>query len=170
MMTLDNAFERAGGFKTAQLLSLLNLSNVRNSGSVFLYMFAILVMEQKYECLQVGGEYTSCSTDEICEDGAKYRVDQNYEYYLKNWYTEMDMVCKSHKKMAMLASIYYISAFFGGLILAPLPDKIGRKTSFIYFSLTYAVAEVTCLYCSNYWVRFVCMGVMGFLYIRNTVC
>ena len=169
-MTLDLAFERAGGFGAAQYIALLCLSNVRNSGSVFVYMFAMLVMEQKYECLQAGGEYASCSTDEICEDRLKYRVDTNYEYYLENWYSEMDWVCQNHKMLAMLASVYFFSAFFGGLILAPLPDKIGRKKTFIIFSLIYAVAEVSCLYCSSYWVRFVCMGVMGFLYARNTVC
>ena len=94
----------------------------------------------------------------------------NYEYYLENWYSEMDWVCQNANKLAMLASVYFIASFFGGLILAPLPDKVGRKKTFIWFSLTYAVAEVTCLYCSTYWVRLVCMAVMGFLYIRNTVC
>jgi len=82
----------------------------------------------------------------------------------------MEWVCQSQKKLAMLASVYFFACFFGGLILAPLPDKYGRKKTFIVFSVTYLIAEVTCLYCSHYWVRFVCMAVMGALYARNTVC
>lgn len=80
----------------------------RNSGAFFAYCFAYLILEQKYVCSPTGGDgvFSECSVQEICdartlakESGGtvpfSYKVDTSYDYYLENWYTEMDLMCTS---------------------------------------------------------------------------
>jgi MFS family permease len=171
MISINKAFNKAGGFGFAQIIALFCLSVVRNSGIAFVYMFGILTMEQQYECIKEGqSDYSQCLSSEICANDFDYRIDKTYEYYLENWFTQMDWLCQPKNKLALLGTVYFIACFFGGIILAPVPDLIGRKASFILFGLIHAIAQLTALYSVDYYVRFAAMGTMGFFYARNSVC
>ena len=60
----------------------------------------------------------------------EYQVDKSYEYYLNNWYVEMDLMCESPTAISFMYMQYFIGAMAGGLLSA-LPDRIGRKKSVI---------------------------------------
>ena len=42
---MDTAYQKIGGFGTAQKLALVCLTVTRNSGLVFVYLFGLLTME-----------------------------------------------------------------------------------------------------------------------------
>ena len=83
----------------------------RTSGAFFTCSFAFLILEQNYLCSFNGGQdYATCSVESICqarEDPAStmlYKVDENYDYFMKNWYTEMDLMCVPVTSIAMMYS------------------------------------------------------------------
>ena len=82
------------------------------------------------------GEYDHCSSEDICHakdndaSYSDYQVDTSYFYYLKNWFTEMDLVCMTPASIGMMITAYYIGFAMGGLFFA-FPDKYGRKKSLI---------------------------------------
>ena len=98
MLDLETAFARMGGFGRLQWLSLLCICFMRNSGHYLYYCFAYLTLDQVYQCATADGGFELCSLDEtICPartSGAplEYQVDTSYEYYLNNWFTEMDLL------------------------------------------------------------------------------
>ena len=89
-------------------------------------------------------EYQTCSTEQafqICESKKDsfqfyfdptseliYKVDKTYEYYLENWYLEMDLLCMPVVKIGLLITAYYIGFAVGGLMYN-WPEKYGRKNS-----------------------------------------
>ena len=62
-------------------------------------LFAYLTQEQVLLCPKEGtNDFYECTADEICdaEDAGtpiSYKIDEDHEFYLKNWYTEMDLIC-----------------------------------------------------------------------------
>lgn len=73
---------------------------LRNSGSSMIYIFAYLVLPQKYLCrTDPEGSFESCEADTvICPALAEgsfieYHVDTSYEYYLNNWQQQMNLMC-----------------------------------------------------------------------------
>ena len=57
-----------------------------------------------------------------------YQVDTSYQYYMMNWFTEMDLVCMTPAAIGMMVTAYFVGFACGGLFFA-FPDKYGRKKS-----------------------------------------
>lgn len=88
-LNLDMAFQKVGEYGRAQWLLTFVLSLARNAQNYIYYSFAYLVLEQRYVCQdEATGEFVSCSRDSICQapETPVYRVDTEYEYYLRNWF------------------------------------------------------------------------------------
>ena len=82
------AYERVGEFDRAQFILAFVNCVARNANSYFSHIFAYLVLEQRFVCLQ-SGKYTPCTTEYICQAPANsitYKVDEKYEYYIDNWF------------------------------------------------------------------------------------
>ena len=79
-------------------------------------------------------DYQTCSTEQICEARKDpqseliYKVDKTYEYYLENWYLEMDLLCMPVVRIGLMITAYYIGFAVGGLMYN-WPEKYGRKNS-----------------------------------------
>ena len=140
--TLDSAFEKIGHGRMQRLVAYV-CAVTRVSGQIFAYNFAFLILKQKFLCSEPGtfSGYESCSAEYICaaretagQTGSlpfNYIVDTNYDYYLNNWYIEMDLMCQSSTKIAFMFTMYFVGNVVGGC-LAFLPDRIGRKNSVIF--------------------------------------
>ena len=48
--TLESAYSKQGGYGMAQIISVICLSVIRNSGNPFFNVFSMLTMEQRYFC------------------------------------------------------------------------------------------------------------------------
>ena len=44
-----------------------------------------------------------------------YKVDKSYEYYIENWYLEMDLMCVSKSTIGLIVTAYYIGFASGAL-------------------------------------------------------
>ena len=100
MYDIEAAFEEMGGFGKFQWIATVALVLARNGGNFMYYGFAYLTMEQMYQCRSSPNlPYSTCSAEnDICpsldsDSPLDYRVDTSYEYYLNNWYVQMDLVC-----------------------------------------------------------------------------
>ena len=154
----------------------------RQSGSVFGQCFAYLILKQKYLCSSVGATdndlWTECSTEDICEARAEaaltgnslpfsYKQDTSYEYYLTNWYTDMDLMCTPVTQISLMYSLFFFGRLSCG-ILAPIPDKIGRKKSvMLSFGLSLLAQSVLVAY-QSILVCSACMFLLGFSSIKNS--
>ena len=96
-----------------------------------------------------------------------FKVDTSYEYYLNNWYVEMDLMCTSSTKISLMYTQFFIGTIFGGL-LAVIPDRIGRKKSVIGGMAVSIAAQTVMLFVPNLIVRSVCFFVMGFANLKNS--
>ena len=138
VITLDIAYEKIGHGRIQRILAYVN-AITRNSGMFFSCCFAYLILEQKYVCAPNDDplSFAECSVENICaarESGEplsfSYKVDMNYDYYLNNWYVEMDLMCTSSTKISLMYMQYFVGTIIGGL-LTTIPDRIGRRKSVI---------------------------------------
>ena len=151
-------------------------SIVRNSGAFYAYCFAYLILEQKYVCKPIDGDdFTQCSVEDICqareagEDSLSfvYKVDKDYEYYLNNWYVEMDMMCTPITKISLMFTVYFIGNIVGG-VFAVIPDRIGRKRSVIGGMGVSIMAQLTMIFFPSILIRSISFFVMGLANLKNS--
>jgi len=109
--------------------------------------------------------------EEICADAdLEYKVDTNYRYYLNNWVVEMDWVCIPSSSIAIIASVYLAGIGVGGVLFAPLPEKLGRKRTLLLTGSLHLAGQFILLYFPNYTARLLAMAVLGSMYISKSVC
>ena len=132
---LDDALEKVGKFGFTQRLLTIVCAISRTSGGTLVSAYAFLILPQKYECSPKNEEnYASCDVQQVCqaiEEGPensqiKYRLDTSYEYYVQNWYSQMNLGCMSPTAGAQILSFFFFASIFVGL-LAFIPDRLGRK-------------------------------------------
>ena len=122
--TLDSAYEQIG-YGRMQTLTTWTMAIVRNSGTFAVYCFAFLTLEQQYLCSTDGSNnQTQCKAQQICaakEAGQDitYTVDESYDYYMNNWYVEMDLVCTPATAVTQMFSVALIGILLC-VLFAPL--------------------------------------------------
>ena len=94
-----------------------------------------------------------------------YKVDESYKYFMKNWYTEMDLMCVAPAAIGMMYTWYFIGTLVG-VVYTLVPDKIGRKKSVMAGLILSTIAQTIMLFVSNMNVRSVCFFLMGFSNIK----
>lgn len=95
-------------------------------------------------------------------------MDSSYQYYLENWFTEMDLMCTSAASIGFMITAYYIGFSVGGLFFT-MPDNLGRKVSLIFGLLLACISQTVMIFVPNYWVRFAMFGLSGLSQIKNSV-
>ena len=172
---LDKAYKTIGEYGRSQwLLTFVNCV-ARNAGTYMYYPFAYLVLEQKFLCYDDGlSTGRECSSTEICASRDAnplynaYEVDTSYQYYIKNWFLEMDLVCMTPARIGIMISAYYIGFAIGGLFCA-WPDKYGRKFSCMFGLLLASISQTVMIASPNFWVRFAMFFLSGLSQIKNSV-
>lgn len=174
---LEQAFEEMGGFGRFQWFSTFFLTIARNAGNYMYYGFAYLTMEQMYLCrFDPSQPFESCSAEEvICpalsrgDENLQYEVDQSYEYYLNNWYVQMDLVCANKIRTNSMISFKYIAFGIAGLLLFAMPDRYGRKFSMVVNFAVHLAAQYLILFDSDYWARSFALILYGCAQLKQTV-
>jgi len=95
-------------------------------------------------------------------------VDTSYQYYMYNWFLEMDLKCLTTASISLLITAYYVGFSVGGLLFG-FPDKYGRKKSLIMGLGMSCVAQTVTIFVPNFWVRFAMFGLNGLSQIKNSV-
>jgi len=172
-INLEQAFDTVGGFGRYQVFATIAMMITRNSGFYLFNAFPYLVMDQKYECRDnATGVYSSCTAEQICDESGPtvtYRVDKSYEYYLNNWFTEMDMVCFSEQAISSMLTLFFVGFAIGGLVMYPLPDKYGRRKSMLFDYALNLICQIGVLAIPQYSTRAFLFGGIGFFQIKNSL-
>ena len=177
LLTLDKAYRIIGHGRIQRILVYVN-SISRNCGAFFAYCYAYLILKQMYVCSPTGEStsevYSTCLVEDICaarESGQPldftYKVDTSYEYYMNNWYVEMDLMCTPLTQISLMYMWYFVGTISGG-VLAVLPDRIGRKKSVIGGMLVSLAAQTVMLLVPSILVRSICFFVMGVANLKNS--
>ena len=101
--------------------------------------------------------------------GFEYRVDKSYDYYLENWYSEMDLVCANMVAINFMVSARYIAYGVAGLFLFAMPDKYGRKWTIAITSAIMIVAQFLMIFVPTYEARLVGFIFFGLTMLKATV-
>ena len=176
VITLDTAYDRIGHGRIQRILVFVN-SIVRNSGCFFNYCFAYLILEQSYVCSPLGGEqstFAECSVETICAARESdeplsftYKVDTSYEFYLNNWYVEMDLMCTPVTKVSLMFTMLFVGTIASGF-LAVIPDRIGRRKSVIGGMAVSLASQIVMLFMPSLVARSICFFVLGFSNLKNS--
>jgi len=152
------------------------MSLLRMAGSPLLYMFAYLNLPQQYECRDpLEGTWSTCDIDTvICpalESGSpiEYRVDESYYYYVDNWLELLGLQCTPISVINLPYMFYFIFFGVGGLLTAPVIDKIGRKKSHWIFSTGSILAQAIATFVPNHLAHIFGYSLMGFLSAKNAL-
>ena len=96
-MTLEEAFEKTGGFGRFQLKSSINIIFTMVSTTFFLNSFASLEIMPKFECKNkfTTGPWYSCTNEEFCEnENIEFKVDSGQMFGCKVLGTSQHTVVK----------------------------------------------------------------------------
>ena len=151
---------------------------MRTGGLYLYYGFAYLTLEQMYECRNdPDAPFTSCAAEtDICpklESGdtqIEYRVDTSYEYYLHNWFVQMDLVCASKVHTNAMISAQYIAFGIAGFLFFSTPDKYGRKPAMLINYGIHMLAQYLLIFVPTYNARALALLLYGLSQLKNTVC
>ena len=98
-----------------------------------------------------------------------YRVDQSYEYYLNNWYAQMNLVCTSMVPMNFMMSARYIAYGISGFILFSIPDNYGRKWTTAITGAVMIFAQLLMIFVPTYEARLIGFILFGVAMLKMTV-
>ena len=98
-------------------------------------------------------EEVICPALEANNSLIEYRVDESYDYYLNNWFVQMDLLCSNPVVTSSMISAKYIAYGIAGLLLFAMPDRYGRKFTMIVNFAVHLVAQYLILFESAYWAR-----------------
>lgn len=175
--TLEHAYEEMGGFGRFQWFSTIMLVIARNSGNFMYYGFAYLTMEQMYLCrFDPSMPFESCSAKEvICpalssgNEQLEYEVDESYEYYLDNWFVQMNLICTPKVKVSLMISYLYMALGVAGLLLFAMPDRFGRKFTMVTNLTVHVAAQYIILFSSTLGMRSFGLILFGCAQLKQTV-
>jgi len=165
-----------GGFGRFQWLAIISLILSRNCGNYPYYTFAYMTLEQLYQCSYDSTElFSACSVEsDICPSLAngtpiEFQIDTSYDYYLDNWYVQMDLMCSSGVRTNFLVSAYSISYGIAGFLFFAMPEIYGRRKSML-ISMTFSlVASCILTFSSTYQGRIIGFLILGLCQIKNTL-
>jgi MFS family permease len=101
--------------------------------------------------------------------GFEYKVDTSYEYYLNNWYVDMNLECENPIKTNSMVTANFILSGVAGLAFSTIPDKYGRKKATIVFLGLLLAAQIATIIWPSYLVRFFFFTMNGLCVLKVTV-
>ena len=166
-LNLNMAYEKVGEYGCAQWLLTFVVCIARNANNYIYYPYAYLVLEQHYLCENESGEFLSCTREEICEGEnlPNYKVDTSYEYYLDNWFVQMNLVCTPVATIGLMVTLYFIGFACGGMLYA-LPDKLGRKNALLIGCLLAAIGQTISIFVPTIRARCLAFFLMGLAQVK----
>ncbi|TNV81786.1 hypothetical protein FGO68_gene950 [Halteria grandinella] len=154
ILTLDQAYMRAGGFGRFQCLMVLIVSIAFASGSHIMYATNYLMQQPAYLCKDPTTlEFTvPCTQADFCDPITEkpikeFQVDWSSPSSFENWVIQLNIQCDmdlSNKDNMILVSL--IGQFFGQLFLSWLSDLYGRRPYFFFSLLSQIPFQVIAMY------------------------
>ena len=133
----------------------------------------------EYNLEATGKQYSrSCTVQDVCslrkQESLQTIANLHYvpktdsEYYLNNWFIQMDATCATAEELNFIISAGFLG-FVLGAFLFPVPDQIGRKKTMTLIVLPYIVTFGMVAYGTNVTVKTFGMFMQGALHLRITL-
>ena len=148
-VTVDEAFERVGGFGRFQVYSSA-MNTLTNMGAVFfLLAFAFLEKEPVFKCQMtpysdewtIGSELVPLE-EEYCAKELPCDIDWTDPMSLQNLISQCNLYCEPKWKIGMMGFSFLFGIVMGCLTIARLGDVYGRKPIYklgLYMHLLFSV-------------------------------
>ena len=148
-----------------------------NSGNYIYFGFPYLTFKQEYECRHdASALFTDCDIEEvICPAREQsladfeYRVNIDADYYLNNWFVEMDLMCESKVRTNIMVSARYIAFGIAGALLFAVPDRWGRKKSLLLAATVNTMTQFAIIFVPIYELRLLGHIFMGLVMLKQAV-
>ena len=86
-------------------------------------MMAFLQLYPALDCLDpTTMVYSPCSREEACSAGATYSIDWSERISLRNWMTELDLICADPSKIGIMGTITFLSIGLGSILFGGMMD------------------------------------------------
>lgn len=127
MWTLQQALEKVGGFGAYQKTTVVLLAILHSFSAYQVYTFGYLTRAPPFLCREGDSDWQECKKEEICAPGfsQEWKFDTSDKYYLKNFFTEMDMTCWKQSDINWMVQLQFVGFFFGTPLFLIL-EKFGR--------------------------------------------
>jgi hypothetical protein len=169
-VTLEDAFERVGGFGKFQKVSAV-MNMLANAGASFLlYAFAFLELEPKFMCQldYPSPEYTYATEErtleaEYCSTETIYHCAINWDdpTSIHNIIEQLDMYCAPKYQIGMIGFVFLFGIVIGCLTVVKLADVHGRKPIYMVGLLFNLIVVVVLILSTNKFLDFLMLFVLG---------
>lgn len=87
-----------------------------------------------------------------------------------NWQQNMGLMCTDRSVINYMVTAYFVAYGFAGLLLFPLPDRLGSKKTMLFFGTAHVVAQFSILFVTGFYMRVVMMALLGLCQLKNSTC
>ena len=98
-----------------------------------------LMEEAELNSSNISNAWYTCEREESCRAGVDYAYDDGDGSSVKNWVTNMDLICAEEYEIGLFGSLYFVGFTLGFIFLVPAIDSFGRRPMSI---LTHAVSAL----------------------------
>lgn len=180
---MDNVIQMLGGSSGRfQIMSTMVFMVIFAVGSQFFYSMPFYAQYPALKCFdeqnqllkfkeksvgssKLGDQY--CSKEIACDRKKvdHYEIDWSHKYSLKNWMTDLNMICEEPYKIGFLGSFSFISFSVGGLLISKQADVLGRKNMVLVASLVTPIGILFLqFFAFNIMIIYLIIFVMGLTY------
>jgi MFS family permease len=140
------------------------------AGSQIFYLIPFYLYYPALLChSEDSGTVKECSRQEACQQDTITHVSQSYEFdasspnTLKNWMTELDLICMEPVYVGLMGSISFVSFAVGSIFFTKQAHKYGRHPVIFFSALCTPVSLIFLVCASKHIGIFGIYLVMGFL-------
>ena len=107
-----------------------------------------------------GKNITENFSYDLCHNNINYTIVENIHYSIV---MDTNIFCNRFKT-SLFGGLIYFGAFLGSFFYDVAADNFGRKKTFIFSSIFYAIFNSLCAFSNNYWL------ISIFIFIQSLFC
>lgn len=114
-------------------------------GGQFFYSIPFYQLYPKLDCFKDGNQLLEECTPTIACDAElvdRFEIDWSDNMSLRNWMTELDLICEEPYKIGLIGAIYFVSYSFGSLMFTGMIDNKGRKSIVLVANLIHILCLI----------------------------
>ena len=148
---MEEAIASAGVFGKFQKIVTAICISLGNIPFMLSIAYSYLTKLPAFLCKNENGEYVSCEFDEekFCNGEIDFIKDKKNS--IDNFAYDLDLYCKKDFFRSIYSSFFFFGALTSALVIAPIPDKYGRKTTLQFFQIFSCFVCLSDLFVFNPW-------------------
>ena len=167
---MEEAISSVGVFGKFQKLVTAICISLGNIPFMLSIAYSYLTKLPPFLCKNENGEYVPCEYDEqkFCNGEIDFIKDRKNS--IDNFAYDLDLYCKRDFFRSIYGSFFFFGALTSALIMAPIPDKYGRKTILQIFQIFSCFVCLSDLFIINPWQLALIYFLSGFSTYAYGMC